>query len=122
MLLFLTLLLKEVPFKSAVMFLFFGLLVCLGLAIWQYLSAPEGTLLYTPAPGHQPNYTSSSVVGFFVGALALSVISAFIAVCAFVLGAFSNRRLFWLSKQACILSCIFLFLCILVSLTEKLWP
>ena len=108
--------------KSAIIFLVFGVLICIGLAVWQYSIAPEGTLLYTPAPDSEPNYTSSSALGFFVGAFVFSILSGLIAVCAFAFGVLYNHRLLGLGKQSCFLVGIFAVLCVLALLTENLWP
>lgn len=49
--------------KSTIVLFLCGVAIAIGLAAWQYSLAPQGTLLYTPAPGVKPNYTPSSSVG-----------------------------------------------------------
>lgn len=108
--------------KSTIVLFLCGIVVAIGLAAWQYSLAPQGTLLYTPAPGVKPNYTPSSSLGFFVAALGLSAVSALVAILSFIGGAFFNRRFFGVSKQAALLLVGFGLLCALTSATEKLWP
>lgn len=98
-----------------------GIALALGMAAWQYSLAPEGTLLYTPAPGAKPNYTPSSAVGFFVATLGLTAVSALITVINLVVGAIFNRRLIRVAKQAAFLLFGFGLLCVLTAFTEKLW-
>ncbi|MNZ99236.1 hypothetical protein D3C78_1185540 [compost metagenome] len=74
--------------KSTIALFLCGIAVSIGFAVWQYTLAPQGTLLYTPAPGFEPNYTPSSSVGFFVAALCFSAISAFIVIVSLAAGAF----------------------------------
>lgn len=108
--------------RSTVVLFLFGIAIAVSLAAWQYYLAPQGTLLYTPAPGAKPNYTSSSSVGFFVAALAFSALSALVAMFGFIGGALFNRRLFPVARQAALLSVGFGLLCALTISTEKLWP
>lgn len=107
--------------KSTVLLFLCGIAVALGLAAWQYSNAPEGTLLYTPAPGVKPHYTPSSSVGFFVAALGLSVVSACAAVLSLAVGIIFNRRFIEVAKQAALLLVGFGLLCVLTVFTEKLW-
>ncbi|MOA38900.1 hypothetical protein D3C78_1606320 [compost metagenome] len=108
--------------KSTIALFLCGIAVAAGLATWQYFLAPQGTLLYTPAAGFKPSYTPSSFVGFFVTALCLSAVSASVAVVSLAAGAFFDRRLIGVSKQAAFLSGRFGFLCALTAATEQFWP
>lgn len=108
--------------KSTIVLFLCGIAVAIGLAAWQYSLAPQGTLLYTPAPGAKPNFTPSSSVGFFVAALGLSAASAVVAILSLIGGALFNRRLFEVAKQAALLFVGFGLLCVLTAVTEKLWP
>lgn len=108
--------------KSTIVLFLCGIVVAIGLAAWQYSLAPQGTLLYTPAPGVKPNYTPSSSVGFFVATLALSAASALVAILGLIGGYIFNRRLLGVSKQAVFLFVGFGLLCALTMFTEKLWP
>lgn len=99
-----------------------GLLIALGLAAWQYSLAPQGTLLYTPAPGIKPNFTPSSALGFFVGVLGLCVLSVFVGLVGFVCGLVANRRWLAVAKQSIILAAGYGLLLVLTMFTEKLWP
>lgn len=107
--------------KSTAILFLCGIAIALGLAAWQYSLAPEGTLLYTPAPGAKPHYTPSSSVGFFVATLGLSVVSACATVLSLVVGVIFNRRFIGVAKQATSLLVGFGLLCVLTALTEKLW-
>jgi len=84
--------------KLTMMLLFSGVAISFCLAVWQYYLAPQGMLLYTPAPGIEPHYTPTSSVGFFVGVLALSAIGALVAILSFIGGAVFNRKLFAVVK------------------------
>jgi len=108
--------------KQATILFLCGIAIAFGLAAWQYSIAPQGTLLYTPAPGVQPNYTPSSALGFFVGVLGLTAASVLVGLGSLVGGSFFNRRLFGVSKQAFLLAIGFGVLCALTTVTEKLWP
>ena len=103
-----------------VLFLF-GFAIALGLAAWQYILAPEGTLLYTPAPGATPNYTPSSAVGFFVATLVLTAASAFAVVLGLVVRASTNTRFMGVAKQASFLLVGFGLLCALTAFTMNRW-
>ena len=107
--------------KSTSILFLCGIAIALGLAAWQYSLAPEGTLLYTPAPGVKPNYTPSSAVGFFVATLGLTAFSALVAVLSLVVGAIFNRRFIGAAKQAAFLLVGFGLLWVLTAFTEKLW-
>lgn len=107
--------------KSTIVLFLCGIVVAIGLAAWQYSLAPQGTLLYTPAPGVKPNYTPSSSVGFFVAALGFSTVSALVAVLGFIGGALFNCRFFGGAKQAALLLVGFGLLCALTLGTEKFW-
>lgn len=91
-------------------------------AAWQYSSAPQGMLLYTPAPGATPNYAASSAVGFIVASLGLSAVSALVAVISLVAGLGLKRRPLQAAKMAFSLSISFGVLCAIAAFTEKLWP
>lgn len=108
--------------KSTIVLFLCGVAIAIGLAAWQYSLAPQGTLLHTPAPGVQPNYTPSSSVGFFVATLGLSAVSLIVAVLSFALSAVFNRRFISVAKQAAFLLVGFGLLCGLTAVTEKLWP
>lgn len=99
-----------------------GLLIALGLAAWQYSLAPQGTLLYTPAPGTKPNFTPSSALGFFVGVLSLCALSGFASLVSFVCGFVANRRWLVVAKQSIILAAGYGLFLVLTMFTEKLWP
>jgi hypothetical protein len=107
--------------KSTAILFLSGIAIALGLAAWQYSLAPDGTLLYTPAPGAKPNYTPSSAVGFFVSTLGLTAVSALVTVLGLVVGAFSKGRFIGVAKQAAFLLIGFGLLCVLTAFTEKLW-
>jgi len=93
------------------------------MAAWQYSLAPEGMLLYTPAAGETtPNYTPSSLVGFFLGSLALCVLSAFVAVAGYIAGLVFERKYLGGAKTATFLAVGFGLLCIVSTVTEKYWP
>lgn len=108
--------------KSTIVLFLCGIAVAIGFATWQYSLAPQGTLLYTPAPGFEPNYTPSSSVGFFFATLCLFAISTLAAIVSLAVGTFFDRRLFGVAKQAVFLSVGFGLLCSLTAATEKLWP
>lgn len=99
-----------------------GLLIAFGLAAWQYSLAPQGTLLYTPAPGTKPNFTPSSALGFFVGVLGLCALSVFVGLASFVYGFAANRRWLTVAKQSIILAIGYGLLLVFTMYTEKLWP
>jgi len=99
-----------------------GVLIALSLALWQYSLAPQGTLLYTPAPGTKPNFTPSSAIGFFVAALGLCTLSLIVSLISFFIGFVANRRWFSFAKQSIILALGFGLLVLLTMVTEKLWP
>ncbi len=108
--------------KSTIVLFLCGIAVAIGLAVWQYSLAPQGTLLYTPAPGVKPNYTPSSSVGFFVAALGLSAASALVVILSLAAGAVFSRRFLGVAKQAAFLLVGFGLLCMLTAVTERLWP
>ena len=108
--------------KSVIILFLSGVALAIALAGWQYSQAPQGMLLYTPAPGVAPNYTPSSLVGFFVANLGLSAFSALTAIIGVVGGLFFNRRLFQIAKHAFFLFLGFGLLCLAAIATEKFWP
>ena len=108
--------------KLTIILFLCGVALALGLAAWEYSLAPQGTLLYTPAPGVKPNYTPSSSLGFFVGVLGLSAASFIVGLGSMFGGFFFNRRLLEFFKQAILLAIGFGLLCVLTTVTEKLWP
>ena len=108
--------------RSTIVLFLCGVAFAIGLAAWQYSLAPQGTLLYTPAPGVRPNYTPSSSVGFFIAALGFSAVSALVAILSLIGGALFNRRFFRVAKQSAFLLVGFGLLCALTAVTEKLWP
>lgn len=100
-----------------------GLVLAIGMAVWQYSSAPQGLLLYTPAAGEtMPNYTPSSLIGFFLCALALSVLSAFVALVGYIASVAFERRSLGVAKSALLLAMGFGLLCVFSIVTEKYWP
>lgn len=112
---------KSTVARSTVVLFLFGIAIALGLAAWQYNLAPEGTRLYTPAPGATPNYTPSSAVGFFVATLVLTAASAFAVVLGLVVRASTNTRFMGVAKQASFLLVGFGLLCALTAFTMNRW-
>lgn len=100
-----------------------GLVLAIGMAVWQYSLAPQGLLLYTPAAGEtMPNYTPSSLVGFFLCAFALSVLSAFVALAGYIASVAFERRSLGMVKPALLLTMGFGLLCVFSTVSEKYWP
>ncbi|HEY0721555.1 MAG TPA: hypothetical protein VGE50_09905 [Gammaproteobacteria bacterium] len=109
--------------QTTVLF-FVGLTAALGLAAWQYSLAPQGVLLYTPvANDTNPNYTSSSFLGFFLGALALCTVSTIVAALSYLIGNLFKRKTFiGVAKSSMALTIWFGLLCFMSVLTERYWP
>jgi hypothetical protein len=107
--------------KRAAILFACGVFVAIALAAWQYAVAPEGTLLYTPAPGVKPNYTPSALIGFFLGTLASCAVSLFTAFVSLIGAVLFDRRLFKIAKQASLLGLGFGLLCVLTLLSDPLW-
>lgn len=108
--------------KSTIVLFICGAAVAFGLAMWMHSLAPQGILLYTPAPNTKPNYTPSSLVGFFIAMLALSTISALVAILGIFISVLFNSRFFVVAKQATFLLVGFGSLLTLAIFTEKFWP
>lgn len=108
--------------KSTIVFFLCGLVFAFCVAVWLYSLAPQGMLLYTPAPGTKANFTPSSSVGFLIAGLGLSAISALVAILSFLMTRFFNRRFLVVAKQATFLLIGFGVLCVLSMITEKFWP
>lgn len=109
--------------KTTVALFLLGVAIAVWLAVSQYSSAPQGTLLYTPAPGVELHYSSSSCLGFLLGVFALSALSAFVAVICFIGSTFLDQRLLLkMTKQAGLLFVGYGLLFMFAGLTEKFWP
>ena len=107
--------------KTTIIF-FIGFLAAVAMAIWQYTLTPEGVLIYTPVQGSEPNYTSSSALGFLLIDGVLCVLSAVTSlICAFY-GAGINRSFLPIAKHSGILAVAFGLLAVLVIVTEPIWP
>ena len=108
--------------KSTIALFLCGIAAAIGLAVWQYHLAPQGTLLYTPSQEFKPNYTPSSSVWSFVATLCLSAVSASVVIVSLAAGTFLDRRLLGVAKQAVFLFVWFGFPCTLTAVTEQFWP
>lgn len=108
--------------KLTLMLFALGICIALGLAAYQYSVAPQGILLYTPAPGAKPNYTSSSQLGFFVVSLALCFISGIATLLMFFGRIIYERIPRGYIVQSLYLTLSFGGLCMISLITEKIWP
>jgi acyl-CoA synthetase (AMP-forming)/AMP-acid ligase II len=108
--------------KEALFFFIAGVGASLGLAALLHSMAPQGILLYTPGPGTDAQYTSSSSIAFIVAMFGLSTLSAVVALVSYIWQIVSRNRSFDFTVQASFLMVGFGGLSVFAMLTERLWP